>query len=102
MQTIPSKIKILPFKTKILPSEMMIFVTGGRSPDPIGDCTDAPGFNPPSRILYANSWAAPAASWREVPGDLWPGDENPSPWVFDNGSVAMQVNFQFKNEDSPI
>jgi len=59
---------------------------GGRSPDPIGDCTDVPGFNPPIRISYADSWSAPASSWKEIPGDPWPGDENPSPWVSANGA----------------
>ena len=30
---------------------------GGRSPDPIGDCTDVPGFSPPIRISYAGRFS---------------------------------------------
>jgi hypothetical protein len=76
---------------------------GGRSPDPIGDCTDVPGFNPPIRISYADSWSAPASSWKEVPGDLWPGDENPSPWVYANGAhlaADLHQHSRFKKHDT--
>jgi hypothetical protein len=63
---------------------------GGRTPDPRGNCGGVPNFNPPIRLSYADDWSAPASSWREVAGDVWHGDENPSPYVFWNGSVAMQ------------
>ena len=66
---------------------------GGRTPDPPGNCSDLPPqhlpFNPPIRVSFADSWTAAAAEWQEVPGDLWAGDENPSPFVFANGSVIM-------------